>query len=172
MDAHFKALELQELPNNVFKLISEDWMLITAGSLKHYNTMTANWGGLGHLWKRHVCFCFVRPQRYTYQFMEKYPAFSLTFFANRYRPALELCGSRSGRELDKAAATGLTPIEITPGITCFAEAQLVLECKKIYTQDINPKHFIDPEIAAIYPTQDYHRMYIGEIQYAWGNETT
>jgi len=163
MNDRFNALNLEALPDNIFKLISKDWMLITAGSLNHYNTMTANWGGLGHLWKRHVCFVFVRPQRYTYQFMEAAPTFSLTFFAERYRSALELCGSRSGRDLDKAAACGLTPIEITPGITSFAEARLILECKKIYAQDIDPARFIDPSIAEIYPSQDYHRMYIGEI---------
>lgn len=172
MNDLFITLELETLSDNVFKLISEDWMLITAGSLKHHNTMTANWGGLGHLWKRHVCFVFVRPQRYTYQFMEAAPTFSLAFFNEQYRPALELCGSRSGRDLNKAAAAGLTPIEITTGITSFAEARLVLECKKIYAQDIDPKNFIDPKIAAIYPAQDYHRMYIGQIQHAWENKTT
>jgi len=172
MNDRFKAVDLETLPDNVFKLISRDWMLITAGSAKHYNTMTANWGGLGYLWKRHVCYCFVRPQRYTYQFMESTPAFSLTFFAERYRSALELCGSLSGRNLDKATASGLTPIEITPGITSFAEARLVFECKKIYAQDIDPACFIDPDVAEIYPTRDYHRVYIGEIIHAWGSQAT
>ena len=172
MNDHFLPLELEAFADNVFKLISKDWMLITAGPKTHFNTMTANWGGLGYLWKRSVCFCFVRPQRYTYQFMESAPAFSLTFFTERYRAALELCGSRSGRDLDKAAACGLTPTEITPGITCFAEARLVLECQKIYAQDISPEHFIDPTVAEIYPAKDYHRMYIGEIQQAWVNRIT
>jgi flavin reductase (DIM6/NTAB) family NADH-FMN oxidoreductase RutF len=167
MTNFFTALELESTPDNVFKLIAKDWMLITAGTLTHYNTMTANWGGLGYLWNRRVCFCFVRPQRYTYQFMEESPFFSLAFFSEHYRPALDVCGSRSGRELDKAAATGLTPVEITPGITSFSEARLVLECKKVYAQDIDPKGFIDPTIARIYPAHDYHRMYIGEILNGW-----
>jgi len=137
MDHSFQALQLESISDNVFKLIEQDWMLITAGPPTHHNTMTANWGGLGNLWNRKVSFCFVRPQRYTYQFLEESPTFSLAFFAERYRPALELCGSRSGREINKAAASGLTPIEVTPGITSFAEARLVLECKKIYFQDIN-----------------------------------
>ncbi len=172
MNDLFQALKLESIPDNVFKLIGQDWMLITAGSLKHYNTMTANWGGLGHLWKRNVCFCFVRPQRHTYQFMEEAADFSLAFFTERYRPALEFCGSHSGRQVDKAAAAGLTALEITPGIASFAEARLVLECKKIYAQDINPAHFIDPSIAEMYPAHDYHRMYIGEILNAWTPRTT
>jgi len=167
MDHLFQALQLESISDNVFKLIEQDWMLITAGPPTHYNTMTANWGGLGYLWRRKVCFCFVRPQRYTYQFMEESRTFSLAFFAERYRPALQLCGSRSGREIDKAAASGLTPLEITPGITSFAEARLVLECRKIYFQDINPANFVDSSIADIYPTHDYHRMYIGEILHCW-----
>lgn len=167
MDHRFQALQLESVSDNVFKLIEHDWMLITAGPLTHYNTMTANWGGLGHLWNRKVSFCFVRPQRYTYQFMEASLTFSLAFFAERYRPALDLCGSRSGREINKAAASGLTPIEITPGITSFAEARLVLECKKIYFQDIHPAHFVESSIADLYPARDYHRMYIGEIVHGW-----
>ena len=167
MDHLFQALELESITDNVFKLIEQDWMLITAGPPTHYNTMTANWGGLGYLWRRKVCFCFVRPQRYTYQFMEESRTFSLAFFSERYRPVLELCGSRSGREIDKAAASGLTPLEITPGITSFAQARLVLECRKIYFQDINPVNFVDSSIADIYPTHDYHRMYIGEILGCW-----
>lgn len=163
----FQPLTLEAIADNVFKLIGQDWMLITAGSLSRYNTMTASWGGLGHLWNRNVCFCFVRPQRYTYQFMEKAPVFSLTFFDERYRAALKLCGSRSGRDGDKAAAAGLTPIEITAGITSFAEARLVMGCKKIYFDDINPAQFVDPSIAGNYAAHDYHRMYIGEITHCW-----
>jgi len=167
MNPLFKALQPESISDNVFKLIEQDWMLITAGPPTHYNTMTASWGGLGNLWNRKVSFCFVRPQRYTYQFLEESPTFSLAFFAERYRPALELCGSRSGREINKAAASGLTPIAITPGITSFAEARLVLECRKIYHQDIHPAHFVDSSIADLYPARDYHRMYIGEVLKGW-----
>ncbi|MBN1429101.1 MAG: flavin reductase family protein [Anaerolineae bacterium] len=168
----FQPQTLELIADNVFKLIGRDWMLVTAGSQSHYNTMTASWGGLGHLWNRNVCFCFVRPQRYTYQFIEETPAFSLSFFDERYRAALELCGSRSGRNVDKAAATGLTPIEITPGIISFAEARLVLECKKIYFDDINPAQFVDPSVAEHYAARDYHRMYIGEITHCWTRDKT
>jgi flavin reductase (DIM6/NTAB) family NADH-FMN oxidoreductase RutF len=167
MEAVFESQDLDTISDNVFQLIAQDWMLVTAGPLAHFNTMTANWGGLGYLWNRKVSYIFVRPHRYTFQFMEEYDAFSLAFFAERYRAALELCGTRSGREMDKVAACGLTPVELTPGITSFAEARLILECKKIYAQDILPEKFIEPTIAKQYPTRDYHRMYIGEITGGW-----
>lgn len=164
MKDSFHEVDPTTLPDNTFKLIGDEWMLITAGSLKHYNTMTANWGGFGILWNRKICWCVVRPQRFTYQFMESAPAFSLSFFAKEYKKALDFCGTKSGREVDKAAATGLTPFESSPGIVSFAQARLIIECQKIYYQDIDPQHFLDPTIEKIYPIQDYHRMYLGEVR--------
>jgi flavin reductase (DIM6/NTAB) family NADH-FMN oxidoreductase RutF len=160
----FHEVEPSTLLDNTFKLIGDEWMLITAGSLKHYNTMTANWGGVGILWNRKICWCVVRPQRFTYQFMESAPAFSLSFFAKEYKKVLDFCGTKSGREVDKAAATGLTPFETSPGIVSFAQARLIIECQKIYYQDIDPQHFLDPTIEKVYPIQDYHRMYLGEVR--------
>ncbi len=153
-----------ELGDNAFKTIGKDWMLITAGTLDAFNTMTASWGAWGHLWERDVCFCFVRPQRHTFGFMEAASHFTLSFFAEAYRPALDFCGSRSGRDVDKAAATGLTPVTGGTGAVYFAEARLVLECRKLYAQDIVPGAFVDPAIPReIYGKGDFHRMYVGEI---------
>lgn len=152
-----------QIEDNVFKLIGNDWMLITAGNPEKFNMMTASWGGMGVLWGKQVCFCFVRPQRYTYEFMEREDHFTLTFFTEEYRKALNLCGSKSGREMDKAAAAGLTPVAGEKGSVYFREARLVLECKKLYYQDLNPEHFLDISIERNYPGKDYHRMYIGEI---------
>jgi flavin reductase (DIM6/NTAB) family NADH-FMN oxidoreductase RutF len=167
MDTIFQAVMPENIKDNPFKLVGQDWMLITAGAPELYNTMTASWGGVGVLWGKHICWCVIRPQRHTYDFMEKADCFTLSFFDESYRGALELCGSKSGRDINKAAATGLTPIAGTlPGTTCFEQARLVIECKKVYFHDLNPKHFLDPQINEMYPTQDYHRMYIGEIVHA------
>ena len=103
-------IEPNMIDRNVFQLIGSDWMLITAGTPESYNTMTASWGGMGVLWGKNVCFCFIRPTRHTYQFIEKADVFSLSFFEERYRGALEICGTKSGRDIDKAAATGLIPV--------------------------------------------------------------
>jgi flavin reductase (DIM6/NTAB) family NADH-FMN oxidoreductase RutF len=159
----FHEVDPTTLPDNTFTLIEDEWMLITAGNLAHYNTMTANWGGFGILWRRKICWCVIRPHRYTYQFMESAPAFSLSFFTKEYKKALDLCGAKSGRDIDKAAATGLTPFETCPGIVSFTQARLIIECQKIYYQDLDPQHFLDPAIGKNYPDKDYHRMYLGEI---------
>lgn len=163
-ESNFKIISPEEITNNTFKLIGTDWMLITAGTLEKYNTMTASWGGFGILWGKNMCFCVIRPQRFTYEFMESQSAFTLSFFGEGYREMLSFCGSNSGRNVDKATKTGITPVEVNPGRVYFNEARLVLECKKVYFQDINPDNFIDTGLLKNYPGKDYHRMYIGEIE--------
>ena len=159
----FKEIKPSEIGENAFKLIGTDWMLITAGSTSSFNAMTASWGGIGVLWHKNVCTIYVRPQRYTYEFLEKNDNFTLSFFSEKYKDALKLCGSKSGRDSDKIKEAGITPVETENGSVFFQEASLVIECRKIYYLDIDPENFIDPSIAENYPNKDYHRMYIGEI---------
>ncbi|MDP4180523.1 MAG: flavin reductase [Bacillota bacterium] len=164
MSEIFKSISPEDISENVFKLIGEDWTLITAGTLEKHNTMTASWGGFGVLWGKKVAFIFVRPQRYTYEFLEKQNNFTLSFFGQEYRDVLKLCGSKSGRDINKVAEAGITPIGEMPGKVYFKESRLVIITKKLYFQDINPENFLDPEIAKNYPGKDYHRLYIGEIE--------
>ena len=160
---HFTEIRPKDIDNNIFKMIGSDWMLVSAGDRTGFNTMTASWGGFGILWHKNVCFIFIRPQRYTYEFIEKYDIFSLSFFSEDYRDVLKICGSCSGRDVDKIRKTGITPIYTDSGGIYFSEARTVMECRKIYYQDINPQNFLDAQIEENYPGKDYHRMYIGEI---------
>jgi len=159
----FREIAPLELTDNVFRLIEQDWMLVTAGNRQSCNAMTASWGGFGILWHRPVAYCVVRPTRLTYELLEAWETFTLSFFPEQYRSALEICGSRSGRDGDKFAEARITPIEDRPGLVYFEEARLVLECRKVYIHDLNPDGFMDPSLADFYPNRDYHRMYIGEI---------
>lgn len=161
MERH--VINPDEIRDNPFHLIGSDWMLITAGGIDSFNTMTASWGGLGVLWNKNVCYIFVRPTRYTYEFIERSDMFSLSFFDETHREALNYCGSKSGRDVDKILNTGLTPIEDESGPVFFDEARLVILCKKLYFQDIDPANFLDPGIEKNYPQKDYHRMYVGQI---------
>ncbi|HDL18707.1 MAG TPA: flavin reductase family protein [Bacteroidetes bacterium] len=164
MTDQFKEIQPQKIPDNPFKLIGSDWMLITAKTGDGFNSMTANWGGLGFLWEKNVCFCFIRPQRYTFQFLDRSDLFALSFFPEKYREALELFGTKSGRDVDKVALTGLHPLNQPDGTVWYREARLVIVCRKIYYQDLIPGNFIDTEIDKFYQSHDYHRMFIGEIQ--------
>jgi flavin reductase (DIM6/NTAB) family NADH-FMN oxidoreductase RutF len=167
MENLFQEIDPESVSDNVFRLIGEDWMLITAGTPDRFNMMTASWGGWGVLWNRKVCFCVIRPQRYTRQFVEEADIFSLSYFSEEHRRALDFCGSRSGRDVNKASACGLIPVELAHGLISFAEARLIIGCRKIYFQDLDPAHFLDPSIGDLYPQRDYHRMYLGEVLGCW-----
>jgi flavin reductase (DIM6/NTAB) family NADH-FMN oxidoreductase RutF len=163
MSKELLPTDVTVIKDNAFKLIANDWMLVTAGNMESFNTMTANWGAFGELWHKKVCFCFVRPTRYTYEFMEREDVFTLSFFDETYRKALDFCGSHSGKDVDKMAETGLTPVAGESGGIYFEQARIVLVCRTVYFHDINPAHFLDPKINEAYPKKDYHRMYVGEV---------
>ena len=158
----FREIDPVEIKDNPFTLIGGEYMLITAGTPDSFNTMTAAWGGFGVLWDRKVAICVIRPGRYTFGFMEKSEFYTLSFFSLKYRDVLTYCGSNSGRNVNKVKETGLTPLFGEKTIS-FQEARMVLECRKIYYQDISPLNFVDPSIEQCYPNKDYHRMYVGEI---------
>lgn len=162
--AEFTEIKPDEITENPFKLIGGDWFLITAGTLSSFNTMTAGWGGFGILWHKNVCTIYVRPGRYTYDFLEKNDMFTLSFFDEKYKDALKLCGTKSGRDIDKPAEAGITPFQTPDGSVSFEEARLVIECLKIYTDDIDPSRFLKNSIEKSYPSGDYHRVYVGEIR--------
>jgi flavin reductase (DIM6/NTAB) family NADH-FMN oxidoreductase RutF len=160
---NFKKIEPYEIHQNTFTLIDDDWFLLSAGKPDSFNTMTASWGGMGILWNKPVVFCFVRPQRYTYKFMESNELFTMSFFNEDNREALNLCGKVSGRQTDKMKSTGLIPMVSPEGSIFYEQAKLLIECRKLYFTDIDPEHFLADKINANYPKKDYHRMYIGEI---------
>lgn len=158
-----KEINIKEIKESAVSLFDDSWALITAGNEKSYNTMTASWGGLGELWNKDVCFIFIRPQRYTYEFTEREEYFTVSVLPEEYRKALAFCGRNSGRDCDKAKETGLTPKAIDESMG-FEESRITLLCKKLFYQDINPEGFVDKSIdTACYEAKDYHRMYVGEI---------
>ncbi|MBR5202750.1 MAG: flavin reductase family protein [Clostridia bacterium] len=157
-----KEINIRELQDNFVKMISNDWALLTAGKDDNFNTMTVSWGGIGELWNKDVCFIFVRPQRYTYEFMEQNDYFSLSFFGGEYKKELGLCGTKSGRDIDKIAETGFTPISLGETIG-FNQAKVNIVLKKLAYQDMKPDGFVDETIMNNYANNDFHRIYVGEI---------
>lgn len=160
----FTRIDPREIDGNVFRRIGDQWMLITAGDRAQCNTMTASWGGLGVLWGHPVATTYIRPQRYTKEFVDREKHFSLSFYGEEYRKALGLCGSKSGRDIDKVKETGFT-VEYGFGDTpYFAEAELVLICEKLYADELKPEKFIDRATdERCYPEKDWHTFYIGKI---------
>ena len=151
------------LNRNFYKELHEDWALLTAGSMAHYNTMTIGWGGVGCLWGKPTATVYVRPNRYTYEFMEDSDFFTVSFYPATQHEALKLLGRTSGRDGDKVQAAGLHPSAMGDGVT-FREARLTLLCRKLYHQDLDAAA-MDAQCRERYygPENPVHRMYIGEI---------
>lgn len=164
--SNFKEINISELEVNSFNLFNKDWALLTAGDSDKFNTMTVSWGGCGVLWGTNTATVFVRKSRYTLEFIENNPYFSLTFGTDKIRKQLAYCGANSGRDVDKIKETGLTPAfdEKAPYIT---DGKLVLICRKLYRQEMTPDCFITKTIIdKQYPDNDYHVIFIGEIEKA------
>lgn len=157
-----KEIGIRELKENFVSMISDQWALLTAGKIDNYNMMTVSWGGVGELWGKDVCFVFVRPQRYTFNYMEQNEYFTLSFYGGEYKKELGICGSKSGKDTDKTALIGFEPLEIGNSVS-FKEAKITVLLRKIAYQDMNPDGFIDPEIMKNYAASDFHRTYVGEI---------
>ncbi len=161
-----KLIPFDEFSIRPFHLYDKQWLLLTSGDLAKgsYNCMTISWGSLGIMWNKPFVQAVVRPTRYTWEFMNRHESFTVCAFGDEHRAALNLLGSKSGREGDKIKESGLTPVASTlVAAPSYAEAELVLECRKLYWQDYDHTHFLLPEITESYPNQDYHRVFFGEI---------
>ena len=181
---YLKDMERHNIPLDKFKfdpaIIKNRWILLTAGVFSPepsddpalpYNAMTISWGSVGQIWNKLFFQVVVRPTRYTYGFMESGDSFTLSVYPESLKPALSLLGSKSGRDGDKIAAAGLHPIASSSvAAPSFQEAELVVECRKMYWQDLDPSHFLDPAIESNYPKKDYHRVYFGEILAVHGTD--
>lgn len=164
--SEIKKIPINQFRSNVFELWAKTWFLLTSGDFKtgKYNSMTIAWGSIGIMWNRPFAMVGVRPTRYTFQFINQFDTFSLCAFPEEFRESLNILGTRSGKDDDKIKASGLEPVELesirAPG---FKQAELILECRKIYWEDFNPSKFMDTKIDRNYPNKDYHRIIFGEI---------
>lgn len=166
----FKEIALTELSLNPFTKFDKEWALVTAGDEERSNTMTASWGGLGTMWSLPVATVYIRPQRYTKEFIDAQERFTVSFYAPEHKKALGVLGAKSGRDCDKVAEVGFTPVKVGDGIA-YEEASLVLVCRKLYADDIKPERFIDAVCdTRWYPEHDYHTMYIAQVEKAYVRE--
>lgn len=160
---NFKQINPAELALNPIKAIGTDWMLFAVEHGATANPMTASWGGTGFLWNKPVAFAFLRPSRLTRELVDTEEGFSLNFLDESYREQLALCGSKSGRELDKAEACGFEVLR-EGGTPYFAQAHTVLVCRKLYRQEMGKQFLIDASIDSFYADGEYHILYVAEIE--------
>jgi len=162
----FREISPEHFDESAFRLIGKDWLLITAPDSSKQsgaNAMTASWGNIGILWNKPVATVFVRPQRYSYSLCEDADRFSLCVLPDEYREALKVCGTKSGRDLDKLAACSLDCVDYD-GVKVIEQSRVAMICKKLYADDLKKECFIDKDQLKHYPTDDFHRFYVLEIE--------
>lgn len=161
----FNQVEFTDVKNNVVDLLKNRWGLITAGDENSFNTMTVSWGAIGELWGKDMATVYIRPQRYTEEFLNSNEYFTLSFYPEDMKKSIHgICGSKSGREVDKVKETGLVPC-FDENAPYFEQAEIVLVCRKVAKANFEPSQFIDSEmIEKWYEAKDYHYIYYGEIE--------
>jgi flavin reductase (DIM6/NTAB) family NADH-FMN oxidoreductase RutF len=181
--ARGSAMSLHEIPTSEIDLkpfvaFDRDWALVAAGDKDKFNMMTVSWGALGTFWQSPAATVYIRSSRYTKTFVDSHDLLSISFLTPGYRKALNVCGTLSGRDVDKVAKSGLNPIMLDSGqgseVPSFAEAELVLVCRKALVAPLGPALFIDPKAdGAMYGGSDkgdYHTMYISYVEKAYASE--
>ena len=159
----YRTVEPKNIKDNLIKCFADEWALITAGNNDGYNMMTASWGFAGEMWGEDSLAVVVRPQRYTMEFLENNEYFTVSFYGDR-KDVHKICGSKSGRDVDKTKEAGLTSVKGEKYVY-FKEARMVLVVKKQFMSRMSEENFIDKTILdKWYPEKDYHNLIIGKIE--------
>jgi len=158
----FKEISAKEIKGNFIDKIANEWMLISAGDESGYNMMTASWGFMGEMWGKDTAVAMIRPQRYTMQFVNDNDYYALSFYGEN-KDIHKVCGSKSGRDVNKTELTGLSPV-FANNTVYFSQAKLVIICKKLYVDSIKEEKFTDNEPLKWYENKDFHNMIFGSIE--------
>ncbi len=163
-----QAVDPKEFAPSLLPAFGRENALLAAGDKSGCNAMTIGWCQAGRLWNLPVCTVYVRPERYTYQFMEKNAMFTVSVLPESAREAMAVFGTKSGRDLDKIKACGLTVRYGAGDAPFFEEAEKVLVCRTLFVQDMAPECVRDDRILAYYGAKGgWHRIYTGEVLEAY-----
>lgn len=173
-----KEINFKDMSANAYNLFAKKWFALAAGNeTDGYNAMTIAWGQFGSLWERGshanqlpVVTVYVRPSRYTKQFLDKEELFTLSLLPDREKKVLGYLGSHTGKGTDKFKDAGISPLFLD-GTTAVEGAELVLVCRKLYRAPLVEAGFIDKDLIDFnYPQRDFHDMYVGEVLHAYQKE--
>ena len=163
-----RLIDIKDLKDNAVSLFADNWFVVTAGDESDFNQLTISWGALGQIWGNPSATIYIRNTRYTYPYLNNNQYFTLCAFDEEYRDKVSFIGSKSGRDVNKVEATGLTPKVTELGSVYYDEARLVIECEKVYFNEIIPANILIEEGQKMYDgNDDTHRMYIGKIVNVW-----
>ncbi len=164
-----QELNVWDYAGHIMKNIGSGILLTTALDGK-VNSMTIGWGQIGVIWSKPVFTVLVRESRYTKEFLDKTGEFTVNVpLAKADKNILAVCGTKSGRDMDKIAMLNLTTVPgQTVSVPGIRELPLTLECKVIYRQEQNPEAIEQSCLDRFYAQGthnegDYHTVYYGEI---------
>jgi flavin reductase (DIM6/NTAB) family NADH-FMN oxidoreductase RutF len=128
------------------------------------NLMTIGWGTIGAVWGMPIWIVLVRPSRHTFGLIERSGCFTVNVPPASLAAACDLCGTRSGRDVDKFKTFGLTPEQgLRVAAPTVAECPIVYECRTVHTNDVLESRLAKEILSTAYPRGDFHRVYWGEI---------
>lgn len=154
---------MKDIVKNLCNKLNNEWALLTAGDKKKFNSMTISWGSFGVLWFKNVVTVYVRPERYTLEFLKKQEYFTVSFYNSKYKKDLQILGTKSGRDTNKMKEISLTPKFLDNSIT-FEQASQTFVCKKLYMGQLNLNQMDEQTREQNYQTPEGHYVFVGEIQ--------
>jgi len=169
----FNAINVNDIPQDVFTLIGKDFAVLTAGNPSRYNSMVAGWGGWGVMFSKPSTFLMLRSSRYTLELMREEKRYTMAFFDDEFKEDIMKFGAQSGRGSDeKMKNTALTAVETPAGNMTFKEAKLIIECNLVQVTTVAPDDFYTDDskkfvVDAHAETKDYHKVVFGEITNIW-----
>lgn len=164
----YKKINIEQFPLQAFDAIGNGWILITGYKDGVVNTMTASWGGLGIIWSRAVATVYIRPERYTKQFIDQTDFFTITFF-DEYKKELGVLGTKSGRDGNKIEEVGFN-VEMIEDMPTFSQGTHMMICRTLYVDSLKPDKFKNEAfIERYYGREGFHDMYIAEITSVYQN---
>ena len=171
-------MNFEEKEYKAFELFQKQWALVTAGSMEKFNSCTVSWGSMGTLWTRpgktgSVITVYLYPTRYTCELLMESETFTVSFFPASFKKTLAVIGSRSGRDGDKVATAGLTPVSFGDSVT-YEEAEQTFLCRKVYqhqlakediAQDVQEYYAANEKVYPVDKNGEWqpHYIFIGEI---------
>jgi flavin reductase (DIM6/NTAB) family NADH-FMN oxidoreductase RutF len=172
MDYNRREIKLPEYLGRIYTELHKGVLITTQGDGKP-NAMTISWGALGIDWARPVFTTYVRHSRYTHELLERGGEFTVNIpFGEADRKIMGFCGSKSGRDIDKFAALGLTAVpSLSVAPPAIAQLPLTLECRVVNKGEQSIDALTDAAKDRFYPAvdgvRDTHTIYYGEILRAY-----
>ena len=171
-DELFTAIDAAAIDESVFKLVGQDYTVITSGTADKYNSMVAGWGGFGVLFEKPTTWCMLRANRYTLELIRERGTYTMAYFDDNFKEQIMAFGMSSGRDGDKMAKTTLTAVQTPAGNPAWKEAKLILECRLTELTTVSPDDFTDQSskdfvTGAFDEAGEYHKLVFGEITAVW-----